>query len=162
MAETYYAVKFGAKGSGKEYLGQKDVFPVEFASFADGFRCYGGDCDLKGATKFSSSYFKLHHGNTAHIDQALINDLSAYTRKLVTTGAQPDIITLYKIVTDNDPGNYKVFSSIEHSHAQIGKEDEDVFRIVSPEATLSTIPEGGEQPTEKTKLDFVNYRVNGK
>ena len=161
MSEILYAIKFNAKASGKDYLGQSGVFPIQYASLADGHRAYAGIGDLKGETKISTSYFQLYDPEASHVEQSLVRDLAAYVRTLVTTKMTADTITIMEITTRDDASSYNIERSVEHSQALVGVSEADTFIIVSPEATLSTIPEGGTEATAKTKIDFVNFRVNG-
>lgn len=156
-----FVIKFAAKGSGKVFMGQKDVYPLAGASMARGHRTFNGTGDKRGSTTIEGSSFALLPLGTTNIDQELVQSVDAYVNGLVTTKMKPDTITIMEITTSDDSSNYKIMSSVEHDNALVGQSGE-YFTIQSETATVSTIPEGGEQPTQKTELDFVNLRINGK
>lgn len=161
MSKMHYVIKFNAKGSGETPFGQKDTFPLENANLAYGRRTFNGIGDRKGETTMNTSYFTILDGDDTSFDQHIAQQLRAYLTELVTTNMKPDTITIMEVATTDDSSNYKINRSIEHPEALIG-EDGGVFTIVSDSATLSTIPEGGEEATNKTALDFKNRRVNAK
>jgi hypothetical protein len=161
MSKTHYVIKFGAKASSETPYGQKDTFPLENGSLAYGRRTFNGIGDRKGETAMNTTYFSVLDNNDTSFDQDIAQQLRAYLTQLVTTNMKPDTITILEVVTTDDSSNYKINSSIEHPEALIGEED-GVFTIVSDAATLSTIPEGGKEATNKTALDFKNRRVNAK
>lgn len=161
MSKTHYVIKFGSKASGETPHGQKDTFPLENASLGYGKRTFNGIGDRRGDTTMNTTYFTILDHDDTSFDQDIAQKLRAYLTDLVTKQMKPDTITIMEVTTTDDSANYKINSSIEHPEALIGEEN-GVFTIVSDSATLSTIPEGGKDATNKTALDFKNRRVNAK
>lgn len=165
MSMIYKVIKFNSKGSGLTYVGQKDVYPLSDASLGYGYSASGGVGDNVGHIALETSYF-LPHPNTdtsPGIDQQALFDLNAHLLDLVTKKMSADTITIMEVTTTDDPANFKVISQIEHPSAlvRVSERNNSWYVINSDDATLSTIPSGGTDATNKTKLDYKNKQVNG-
>ena len=156
-----YVITFGKQKSGETPYGQKDAYPLSGANLGYGHRTYSGIGDKRGRTEMDTTYFGLLDKEETTFDQKMIQDLESYIRTLVTSKMDPDTITVMEVTTSDDSANYKINSSIEHTEALIG-ESNGAFIITSDTATLSTIPNGSDEATNKTELDFKNRRINGK
>ncbi len=161
MSEIHSVIKFGSKASGITPYGQKDCFPLYGAKLAYGVRTYAGAGDRKGGTDIDTSYFMPLDQNDTQFDQDVVQTLNAHLTQFLTTKMAEDTVTVYEITTSDDSANYKINRSVEHPKAVIGQHSNG-FIIISDEATLSTIPEGGKEATNKIKIDFKNRQVNGK
>ena len=156
-----YVITFSKQKSGETPYGQKDAYPLAGAILGYGHRTYSGIGDKRGQTEMDTTYFGLLNKEETNFDQKMIQELESYIRNLVTSKMDPDTITVMEITTSDDSANYKINGSIEHTEALIGEID-GAYIITSDKATLSTIPNGSDEATNKTELDFKNRRVNVK
>lgn len=162
MSKKCYVISFKNQPSGESPYGQKGAYPLESAQLASGHNVSSGPGDKFAEVDIDHTYiFPFTEMDSKATHHNLVMNLKAIIHKQTTTKNEPDTITVSEVAAMDDANNYKVTSFVEHPKAVVRYDKNRHLVINSDTATVATIPVDGQDPTEKTELDFVNRRVNG-